>query len=130
MKVHELLSAGESFITTLNESRCHKNDALVNEKYNALDAEILACQGQVPGGGKSKSWGTYNHLEALRLNIRDAYQKWHANIQNNSGLTPLDIETHSQQNQMLSNTNTPNIKPSDLLAMLEVAAQQVTYPHN
>ena len=101
-KVRELMSAGESFITTLNESTGHENVALVNEKYHALDAEILARQGQTPGTGKSKSQGICNHLEALRLNIKDAYQKWHANVQNNSGLTPLDVETHSQQNQILT----------------------------
>ena len=94
-KVRELMSTGESFISTLYESTGHKNVALVNEKYQALDAEILACQGQAPRGGKSESQGIYNCLEALRLNIRDVYQKWHANVQNNSGLTPLDVETHS-----------------------------------
>ena len=89
----------------------HANVALVNEKYHALDAEILACQGQASEGGKYKSQGIYSRLEALRLNIINVYQKWHASIQNNSGLTPLEIETHSQQNQILSNTNTnmPNI---------------------
>ena len=114
-KVRELISAGESFITTLNESTGHENVALVNKKYHALDAELLACQGQAPGGGKSESQEIYNRLEALRLNIRDVYQKLHANVQNNRGLTPLDVETHLQQNQMLSNTNTnmPNIGPSD-----------------
>ena len=54
-KVRELMSAGESFITTLNESTGHENVALVNEKYHALDAEILACKGQASGGGKCES---------------------------------------------------------------------------
>ena len=114
-KVRELMSAGESFIATLNESTGYENVALINDKYHALDAEILACQGQASGEGKSESQGIYNRLGALRLNIIDVYQKWHASVQNNSGLTPLDIETHSSQNQMLSNTNTnmPNIEPSD-----------------
>ena len=114
-KVRELMSAGESFIATLNESTGYENVALINHKYHALDAEILACQGQASGEGKSESQGIYNRLGALRLNIIDVYQKWHASVQNNSGLTPLDIETHSSQNQMLSNTNTnmPNIEPSD-----------------
>ena len=67
------MSAAESFITTPNESTGHENVALVNEKYYALDAKILACQGQAPGGRKSKSQGIYNRLEALRLNFRDAY---------------------------------------------------------
>ena len=44
-KVWESMSPGESFITILNESTGHENVALVNEKYHALDAEILACQG-------------------------------------------------------------------------------------
>ena len=107
--------AGESFIATLNESTGYENVALINDKCHALDAEILACQGQASGEGKSESQGIYNRLGALRLNIIDVYQKWHASVQNNSGLTPLDIETHSSQNQMLSNTNTnmPNIEPSD-----------------
>ena len=114
-KVRELMSAGESFTATLNESTGYENVALINDKYHALDAEILACQGQASGEGKSESQGIYNRLGALRLNIIDVYQKWHASVQNNSGLTPLDIETHSSQNQMLSNTNTnmPNIEPSD-----------------
>ena len=114
-KVRELMSAGESFIATLNESTGYENVALINDKYHALDAEILACQGQASGEDKSESQGIYNRLGALRLNIIDVYQKWHASVQNNSGLTPLDIETHSSQNQMLSNTNTnmPNIEPSD-----------------
>ena len=114
-KVRELMSAGESFIATLNESTGYENVALINDKYHALDAEILACQGQASGEGKSESQGIYNRLGALRLNIIDVYQKWHASVRNNSGLTPLDIETHSSQNQMLSNTNTnmPNIEPSD-----------------
>ena len=114
-KVRELMSAGEFFIATLNESTGYENVALINDKYHALDAEILACQGQASGEGKSESQGIYNRLGALRLNIIDVYQKWHASVQNNSGLTPQDIETHSSQNQMLSNTNTnmPNIEPSD-----------------
>ena len=114
-KVRELMSAGESFIATLNESTGYENVALINDKYHALDAQILACQGQASGEGKSESQGIYNRLGALRLNIIDVYQKCHASVQNNSGLTPLDIETHSSQNQMLSNTNTnmPNIEPSD-----------------
>ena len=111
------MCTGESFITTFNESRPtgHSNVAFVNEKYYVLNAEILACQRQAPGGSENESQGIHNRLEALRLNIRDAYRKWHANIKNNCGLTPLDVETHSQQNEMLSNTGTnmPNNEPSD-----------------
>ena len=70
-KVRKLMSAGESFITTFNESTGHENVALVNEKYHALDAEILACQGQASGGGKCESQGINNRLGALRLNIID-----------------------------------------------------------
>ena len=95
-KMRELMSAVRSFITTLNESTGHKNVALVNEKYHALDAEILVCQEQACGGGKCESQRIYNRLEALRLNIIDVYQKWHASVQNNRGLTPQDIETHLQ----------------------------------
>ena len=68
-KVRELMSAGESFIATLNESTGYENVALINDKYHALDAEILACQGQASGEGKSESQGIYNRLGALRLNI-------------------------------------------------------------
>ena len=51
------MSAGESFITTLNESTGYENVALVNKKYHALDAEILACQGQTSGKVNAKVRG-------------------------------------------------------------------------